>query len=297
MGDTAGEPGARGVLLSVPLGIVAAVWLLGFAKLDVDDRGEPLPISNGNGFRGLYLATREALTGREVTVQRELGVQAVGTFWLIMVVIPLLVVLGVFVFFRLRRAQSTYWTVTIGMLLIAATVLLLGRIEYIGSMIALTWASFQIRRAELPGKMADREAARAARAEAAAAAAAEQADDEEYDEDEYDEDAEYEDEAYYEEDEDAEGDEADGDDTTEDDETEYDEEAYEDGYVDEDETGEAGDAAEVDDEAAVGDDVDQSARDEDERIVDYDEDVLKELEAEIDESEGRDGDGATKPGR
>jgi hypothetical protein len=314
MGDTAGDPGARGVLLSVPLGIVAAVWLLGFAKLDVDDRGEPLPISNGNGFRGLYLATREALTGHEVTAQRELGVQAVGTFWLIMVVIPLLVVLGVFVFFRLRRAQSTYWTVTIGMLLIAATVLLLGRIEYIGSMAALTWASFQIRRAELPGKMADREAARAARAEAAAAAAAEQADDE-YDEDDYDEDAEYEDEAYYEEDEDAEGEDgdADDDDTTEDDEAEddeaeYDEEAYEDGDVDEDETDEAGDADEVDaetaadetgadDEVAVADDVDESAPDEDERIVDYDEDVLKELEAEIDESEGRDGDGATKPGR
>jgi len=278
MGDTAGDAGARGVLLSLPLGIAAAVYLLGFAKLEVDDRGEPLPINGSNGFRGLYLATREALTGQQVTPHKELGVEAIGTFWLLMVVIPLLVVLGVFVIFRFRRAQSTYWTVTIGMLLIAATVLLLGRIEYIGAMGALTWASFQIRRAELPGKMAEREAVRAARAEAAAAEAEE--DDDEYDDDEaeYDED-EYEEEAEYDEDDDVEED--------------------EDAEVEEDEAEEDDTVDEVEDDAEYVDEADDDVVDEDVAEDDddgYDDDVLKELQAEIDESEGRSGSGGTKPG-
>ena len=218
----------------------------------------------------------EALTGHEVTPEKQLGVEAIGSFWLVMVIVPLLVVLGVFILFRLRRSQSMYWTVTVGMLLIAGTVLLLGRIEYIGSMAALTWASFQIRRAELPGKMAEREAVRSARAEAAAAATAEEDDDE----DEYE----------YDEDDDAEEGEYDEDDYAE--EGEYDEDDYaedvedvEDDYVDEE--GDEGDEPEPVTDAAADDESDD--------VVDYDEDILKELEAEIDESEGRaDDDG--KPG-
>jgi hypothetical protein len=332
MGETADQPGALGVLLSVPLGLVAAVYLLAFFKIDVDDRGEALPISGGNGFRGLYLATREALTGKDVAVGRELGTSAVGPFWLVMVIVPLLVVLAVFFVFRFRRAQSMYWTVTIGMLLIAASVLLLGRIEYVGSMAALTWASFQIRKAELPGKMADREAARAAAAEARAAEPDE--DDDEYDDEEYDE---YEDEEYDEDDdelededvedeseEDAdelEGAEAeledadDGSEESEDDDAEYEEEAYDEDVEEDDDV----EDEDEDDEAVAVDEDDEpepepepviepepepvvapapapapsSANDDDERsLVDYDQDILKELEAEIDESEG----GGAKPG-
>jgi hypothetical protein len=261
MGGTAGEPGARGVLLSVPLAIAAAIYMLGFFTLAVDDRGNQLPRAAGS-FRGLYLATREALTGQEVVARQELAVSAIGSVWVALTMIPLLVVFGVFYVFRYRHAQSTYWTVTIGMLVVAASILLAGQTPYIGAMAALTWASFQIRRSELPVKMAEREAARAARAEAAAAKAAED-DDEAYDEEAYDE------EAY--EDDDAEDDDAE-DDTEYD--TEYDEDAYEEEAYDD---GEPQDGGSAEDESGGADD-----------------DVLKELEAEMDEDEGRSG--GTAPG-
>jgi hypothetical protein len=316
MGDTADQPGASGVLLSVGFGLISAVFLLGFFKTDADDRGHDLPIEGGSGFRGLYLATREALTGKQITPRSELALSAIGPEWAVWVGISLAIVIGVFVTFRFQRRESMYWPVTIGMLLLAAMLVLYKMIFFIPSMGALTWANFQIRRAELPGKMAERQAAREARADAAAQEADEDEDEDEYDEDAYEEGAyededEYDEEAY-EEEEDAEAEAAEADDTEADD-TEYEDEdedgveyeeeaAYDEDededveYEDEDEEDavdeyddevEADDTEYEDDEPEPSDESPAAAADDDgDRIVDYDEDILKELEAEIDESDG-----------
>jgi len=291
MGDRAEWPGAMAVLLAPVFAILSYVYLLGFYKVEVDDRDHVVPVGGGRGFRGLYVAAREALTGKNVSLEKVLAISGIGPAWALLAGIPLLFAIGAFVVFRYRKADSMYWPITIAMLLVAGAVLLLGMIWYIPTMAALTVASFQIRKAELPAKTAERQAAREAAKSRSGKAAADEDEDEYDDEDLEDDEYEYDEEAYEgeeleDEDEDVEGDEDDG--------GEYEDDVYEeeDEYEDED--------ADEYDETDEVDEVDK-AGDEDEGIeaeataseIDYDEDILKELEDEVDdESE----EGGTKSG-
>lgn len=281
MGDSASQPGALAVLLGAVFAVVTAVYLLAIYKVDIDDRGEAVPLAGSKGFRGLFIATREALTGDRVVPEKVLAIDGVGPVWLVLVAIPVIVALGAFVMFRWRRRESMYWPVTIAMLLTAGTVLLLALWYFIPTMVALTVASFQIRKAELPGQMARREAARA-EAEVRAAAAADDDEDEYEDDDEEIDDA-YEDDVYEDEEDDDDAEDESGDDV---------EDVYED-----DDTADAVEAeldAEddaiviVEAEAAepeVGAEADDADEGDDDLLSELEDDIARDEAADADEDE------------
>ncbi len=252
MGDTASLPGALWVFLGALSAVASAIYLLVFYKVDVDDRGDPVPLAGSKGFRGLYLATREALTGDPVVPDKVSAIDGVGPVWLVLIAIPVVVALGAFVIFRWRRRETMYWPITIAMLLTAGTVLLLAMVFFLPTMAFLTVASFQIRKAELPQQAARRAQAQAdAEARAAERAAAEDEEDDEYEDEE---------DAYEDVEEELDDDEYEEDDV---DDTEDVEDVYED---DEDEAGDDDDVIEVD--AAADDDAIEAENDaEDDAIV------------------------------
>jgi hypothetical protein len=228
--EVSGNPGRSALLVSLVLSVGAALGLLFLFKDKLDDRGEMVPIT---GFGGLYLRTREVLTGEAVKTTETSMLDARGGFVLVLALVPVLAALGALFVYRRRREQglSVYWPLTIAMVVMALPVLM-GNSLAMPAMVAMAIAGFQVRRTELPARMAER------------AAAQEEADDEaEYDEeDEYD-DEEYEDDEYSDEyeDEDEEGDEVD----------EVDEDDVDDDEADGDPL------TELEDEIAAEDEVDQ----------------------------------------
>ena len=223
----------------------AALGLLFLFKDKLDDRGEMVPIS---GFGGLYLRAREALTGGPVETTETSMLDARGPFVLVLALVPLLAALGALYVYHKRREQglSVYWPLTIAMVVMALPVLM-GNSLAMPAMVAMAIAGFQVRRTEVPARMAEQAAADEDEAD--------EDDDEEYEDDEYSDEYEDEDGEYEDDDEDGEYEDGDEVDEAEDgDETEVDEtEAAE---VDTDEA-EVDPLAELEEEIAAEDEADQ----------------------------------------
>lgn len=156
-----GNPGRGALLVALVLSVGAAVAIIFLIKPELDDRGEVIPTT---GFGGLYLQAREALGGSSETSETTF-LDAQGPGGLVIALLPAAVAVGAFLVYRSRQAkgQSVYWPLTIGMVLMALTVMM-GNVWAMPAMVAMAIASFQVRRLELPAKMAERAAARDAAA-------------------------------------------------------------------------------------------------------------------------------------
>jgi len=160
-GFGASRPRGAGVLAALIALVAAVVAYIGtpFLRVSVDDRDEVLP-AGVNAFKGLYLETRSYLTGHEVTARSISALDAQGPGLFLILAVPLLVVVGTVVAFR-RTGRSL--PLTIGMLVLAVLVLLLGFTVFLAAMIALAVASFQVRKVEMAARMAERAGAPPAR--------------------------------------------------------------------------------------------------------------------------------------
>lgn len=216
----------------------AALGLLFLFKDKLDDRGEMVPIS---GFGGLYLRAREALTGGPVETTETSMLDARGPFVLVLALVPLLAALGALYVYHKRREQglSVYWPLTIAMVVMALPVLM-GNSLAMPAMVAMAIAGFQVRRTEVPARMAEQ------------AAADEDEVDEEYEDDEYSDEYEDEDGEYEDDDEDGEYEDDEVDDATEVDEAEADEAEADEAEVDP--------LAELEEEIAAEDDADNGRK-------------------------------------
>jgi hypothetical protein len=152
------RPGDLAVLVALGLAIGAFVMLLLY-KVPVDDRGEALPTR----FGGVALEARSALTGSEVETQDTSIIDAYGAGIIGLMAVPVIVVAVTTVLNR--RLQERNRLLTIAMLALAGVVVLTGGFGFffLPALIALAVASFQVRKAELPSRVAQRSAARAGR--------------------------------------------------------------------------------------------------------------------------------------
>jgi hypothetical protein len=203
------EPGVRAAFTAVLFAFMSFAITPFLFKVVLDDRDKQVPPR----FQGLYIGARSALTGNNVKSHSESLWAFQGPAAFGYVVLPLLVIIVAYVFFlRTRRSMP----LTVGMLALAVLVMFVpGAFFFLPSVIALAVASFGVRKIEMAGRMADREAAAADSKPAAD-------DDEEADED-LDADDEYEDDEEEDDEEDEYEDVEDDDDEYED-EDEYEEE-------------------------------------------------------------------------
>jgi hypothetical protein len=151
------RPGDRAVLLSVLFAIVSVIFLL-FVKVDVDDRGDAIPPNYG----GVTLLAREAITGEPVPDRTETLLSASGPGIFAIMALPVLVTL--FAFWGNRRPDRGRM-LTFALFGMLAAVLVTGGlgIYFLPSLIAIGFASFQVRRLEMPARTAERPAPRARR--------------------------------------------------------------------------------------------------------------------------------------
>lgn len=148
------RPGDRAVLLSVLFAIVSVVFLM-FVKVDVDDRGDAIPPSYG----GVTILAREAITGEPMPDRTETLLSASGPGILAVMALPVAVTL--FAFWGNRRPDRGRM-LTFAMFGMLAAVLVTGGlgIYFLPSLIAIGFASFQVRRLEMPARTAERQAPR-----------------------------------------------------------------------------------------------------------------------------------------
>lgn len=186
-----GNPGRGALLVSLVLAVGSGLVILFVIKPKIDDRGDPVtPV-----FGGLYVRAREVLTGGPIETTKTSMLDAYGGALLIWVLLPVLVTVGAFIVYRIRtgKGQSVYWPLTISMVLLALIVMT-GRsyaAPALPAMVAMAVASFQVRKAEMPARMAERVAGGG---DDVIEAEAEEADsDDEYDDEYEDEDGVYED--------------------------------------------------------------------------------------------------------
>ncbi len=254
-------PGVRMASYAIVLGI-AAVLVVPFLPIQpVDDRGEPVPLR----FTGLYLEARSLMSGETVDSHNTSAIDASGPVVLLQFVLPLVVLVGVIVAFR-RSGRST--PLTVGMIALAFMVLLLQMTFFLPSMIFVAIASFQVRRVEMAGRVAE-QAESKARAKDEPANEDEPADDYDDLDEEYDEEL-VDDEEYDEELMDGDEDELEDDDVQDAYEEEYDEEL-----------------ADADDEDQPEDDNVQDAYDDEDGVAD--EETVADDEAPGDETRPRSG--------
>ena len=144
------RPGDRAVLLSVLFALVSVVFLL-FVRVDVDDRGDAIPPTYG----GVTLLAREAITGEPVPERTETLLSASGPGVLAVMALPVLVTL--FAFWGNRRPDRGRM-LTFAMFGMLAAVLVTGGlgIYFLPSLIAIGFASFQVRRLEMPARLGER---------------------------------------------------------------------------------------------------------------------------------------------
>ena len=147
------RPGDRAVLLAVAFSVVSVIFLL-FVEVDVDDRGEAIPPS----FGGVTLLAREAVTGEPVPDKTESLLSASGPGIIAVMALPVLVTL--FAFWGNRRPDRGRM-LTFAMFGMLAAVLVTGGlgIYFLPSLIAIGFASFQVRRLEMPARAAAERAA------------------------------------------------------------------------------------------------------------------------------------------
>jgi uncharacterized membrane protein YkvA (DUF1232 family) len=144
------RPGDRAVLASVVLALVGSVFVLVFAKVPVDDRGEPFPLQ----FGGVAHVAREVVTGQPLPDRSESQLAANGPGILLFLLLPLVMTLFVALYAN-RRPDRARW-LTYSMIGMAIIVLLPSAVVFLPSLIALGVASFQVRRADLPARIAER---------------------------------------------------------------------------------------------------------------------------------------------
>jgi uncharacterized membrane protein YkvA (DUF1232 family) len=147
------RPGDRAVLLAVAFSVVSVIFLL-FVKVDVDDRGEAIPPT----FGGVTVLAREAVTGEPVPDKTESLLSASGPGIIAVMALPVLVTL--FAFWGNRRPDRGRM-LTFAMFGMLAAVLVTGGlgIYFLPSLIAIGFASFQVRRLEMPARTAAERAA------------------------------------------------------------------------------------------------------------------------------------------
>lgn len=209
-----GNPGRVAIIAAIVLSLGAGMAILFFLDTPVDDRGEAVPLA----FGGLFVRAREALTGGSVETARESLLDAHGAAALIWAILPAVIALTALAVYQMRKSkgQTLYWPTTIAMVAMALVVMLVGASYAMPAMIALAVASFQVRKAEMPNRLAERAAAE----EAAATEAEAEDEDAEYEDD----DAEYEDDEYEDDETEYEDDDVEDDDVIDVDEVEDDEE-------------------------------------------------------------------------
>jgi hypothetical protein len=148
-----GRPGDLAVSAALALAIVAAivsVVALFIVHVDVDDRGEPIPPTYG----GLTVAAREAVTGEPLPDESTTLIDANGPLVVLVAVLPALAV-AVFAFWANRRPDRGR-LLTFAMLGMAAVVLFTNATFYLLSLIALAVGSYQVRKSDVPARVAER---------------------------------------------------------------------------------------------------------------------------------------------
>jgi hypothetical protein len=143
------RPGDLAVFIALALAVVSAVSVLFFTKVPVDDRGEPLP----RMFQGVAVAAREAFTGQPVPDHKETLLQASGPGVLLYLALPIAV--AAFAFWANRRPDRSR-LLTFAMLAMAGVVILAGGFVFFPTLIAMAVASFQVRKADMPARVAER---------------------------------------------------------------------------------------------------------------------------------------------
>ena len=143
------RPGDLAVLIALGLAIVSAVSVLFLTKIPVDDRGEPLP----RAFQGVAVAAREAVTGEELPDKEESLLEASGPGVLLYLALP--VAVAAFAFWANRRPDRSRM-ITFALVAMAGLVLFLGGYFFFPTLVFLAVASFQIRKADMPARVAER---------------------------------------------------------------------------------------------------------------------------------------------
>ena len=143
------RPGDLAVMVALGLAIVSAVSVLFFTKVPVDDRGEPLPRT----FQGVAVAAREAITGQQLPDNEESLLEASGPGVILYLALP--VAVAAFAFWANRRPDRSR-LLTFALVAMAGLVLFLGGYFFFPTLVALAVASFQIRRADMPARVAER---------------------------------------------------------------------------------------------------------------------------------------------
>lgn len=143
------RPGSTAILAALVYALVIAVLVLVFARVPIDDRGEPLPLS----FRGVAIEARETLTGNPIGDESTGVVEAQGPLVVAAMALPVLIC--AFALWGNRRADRSR-IITFAMLALAGAILLGSGIFFLPALIALAIASFQVRRLEAPARMGPR---------------------------------------------------------------------------------------------------------------------------------------------
>jgi hypothetical protein len=140
-------------MAALGLAIVSAVSVLFFTRVPVDDRGEPLP----QRFQGVAESAREAITGEQMPNEKTSLVDAFGPSILFAIALP--VVVTGFAFWANRRPNRAR-LLMYAMVAMAVVVLFAGVIGqyFFPSLIALAIATFQVRKADMPARVAERAA-------------------------------------------------------------------------------------------------------------------------------------------
>jgi hypothetical protein len=147
------RPGDLAVMAALGLAIVSAVSVLFFTRVPVDDRGEPLP----QRFQGVAESARGAITGEQMPNEKTSLVDAFGPSILFAIALP--VVVTGFAFWANRRPNRAR-LLMYAMVAMAVVVLFAGVIGqyFFPSLIALAIATFQVRKADMPARVAERAA-------------------------------------------------------------------------------------------------------------------------------------------
>jgi hypothetical protein len=136
-------------MVALGLAIVSAVSVLFLTKVPVDDRGEPLPRT----FQAVAVSAREAITGQELPDTKQSLLEASGPGVLLYLALP--VAVSAFAFWANRRPDRSR-LITFALVAMAGLVLFLGGYFFFPTLVALAVASFQIRKADMPARVAER---------------------------------------------------------------------------------------------------------------------------------------------
>jgi hypothetical protein len=147
------RPGDRSLLVAFGLAILSALFSLLVVRVDVDDRGEPLPFS----YRALTLLARQA-AGHDATVRSESMISAYGPIIILLVLTPVLITgYALWVNRRVDRARVLTFVLialAVATMLSGGGTSLLQSIFSFGALIALGVGVFRIRKADMEAGMA-----------------------------------------------------------------------------------------------------------------------------------------------